>query len=938
MGTLPTGTVTFLFSDIEKSTRRWEQDPVLMNTVLLKHDEILRNAIEECDGYVFKTVGDAFCAAFHTAIDGVSAAIHAQLEIQSTVWRTPDPLRVRIGIHTGEAVERNGDYYGQPVNRTARLESAAHGGQVLLSLVTAELSRDSFEPEVSLIDLGEHRLKDLTRFEHVYQLSHPALPKQFPSLNTLDLHPNNLPIQPTLLVGRRSEIDFVMSQFINKKTRLVTLVGIGGIGKTRLALQLAADLVDQYKDGAFFVDFSNTRKPDLVSTEIARALSISIGPDENPADAAVRFLEKKALLLVLDNFEQILDAAKLVTRIQAICPHVHCVVTSREPLRLRGEIVFHVAPLSLPERPDPASNYPDQLSQYDAVQLFINRILGVKPGFTVNNENAPTLAEICLKLEGIPLAIELAAARAKILSLDGILLKLRSRLGFLTKGLRDLPGRQQTLRATIEWSYGLLNEDEKKLFQHLSIFRGGFTVDAVEAICADEFSEEVFDLLESLADKNLVRLHEDRGDVRFSLMETIGEYATEVHRDNERRDYIRIQHAEYYTNLCKQLERKLDDTHDYTDYINTIKEELSNIREAKEFLSERNLPKPLLKLVGGLWQFWHVWGLVDEGRNWLRAAMEIGKGSDGDSLAKALFADGVLAIDAGEYGEAEQHLEHGLRMFLEFGNRKMEAESNHYLGWAHYRLGHLQMANHYFNKSSIIAENLNDEILVAKNYNALGLISRRHDDDVEAERYFQESLIIFRRHEEKRLEANVTCNLGLIYGGTGEIKKAIANLRSAKATSEELGLRNTICICLYNLGYYNAKQGSVEEALSFYRELVELSAECVSRNMLSLCHVGIADALVSLNKPEEAATHVPLAIDYAESYGSFLELGNSYRVEGELRLAQQRYTEAQDSFDRCLPYLEFAGESDMTRRVFVKYNKVLAGLGRKRRLVRIEEI
>ena len=683
MASPPTGTLTFLFTDIEGSTRLWENNAPAMQAALARHDELLRWAIEERGGYVFKRVGDAFCAAFLTAPDALEAAIEFQRKLLSSELEESVPLRVRIGLHTGAAEERDGDYFGPPLNRVARLLSAAHGSQVLLSLPAQELVRDQLPADTSLRDLGEHRLKDLFRPERVFQLLAPELPSEFPPLRTLDTYRNNLPLQPTPLIGREKEVSEVCDLLRHDETRLLTLTGPGGTGKTRLALQAAADLLDDFPDGTFFAPLATLTEAELFLPAVAETLGVREIGEQPLAETLKDYLRERRMLLLLDNFEQVLGAAPTVTELLAGAPGLKVLATSRAPLGLYGEHEFPVPPLTLPdlERPPPL----ERLTQYEAVGLFLERARALKPDFTITNESAPAVAEICVRLDGLPLAIELAAARIKMLPPRAMLQRLTSRLKLLTGGARDLPERQRTLRATIEWSFALLDQGEQLLFARLAVFSGGRTLEAIEAICDSEgdLGVEAFDGISSLLDKSLLRQEEGPdGEPRFVMLETVHEFTREKLQGSGEAEEIRRAHAEYFLILAEEADPELRGPHQL-EWLERLEAEHENMRAALSWASERKEVEVALRLGGALGWFWSMRGYQSEGRRWLEEALAMDGRVSSEVRAMALAGAGWLAENQGDLDRAKEASEEGLELLA---NAEREASETKLrllacLGW-----------------------------------------------------------------------------------------------------------------------------------------------------------------------------------------------------------------------------------------------------------------
>jgi predicted ATPase len=534
--------VTFLFTDIEESTRRWEEMPEPMRDALARHDQILRSSIERHGGYVFATGGDGFAAAFGRAGDAVAAAVEAQVALDTEAWPEEAPIRVRMGLHTGEAFEREGDYFGPAVNRTARLMALANGGQVLCSSITAELT----QLDVALHDLGEHRLRDLSAPQRVFQVGDG----RFAPLRSVDAFPGNLPLQVSSFIGRETQLARVLKAL--HEARVVTLTGVGGVGKTRLALQAAAEMLPEFREGAWLVELAPVRDPDEVTAAFAAAFGVATNVGQTLEQSLIDFLRSKQLLLAVDNCEHLLDVVgDLVDLMERSCPRLVILATSREGLALDGERVVPVAPLGGP----PPGVAVDVIAQTDAVRLFVERATSVDPEFALTPENAAAVAEVCRRLDGLPLAIELAAARVTAMTPVELAHALERRFDTLAGGRRRAVQRHQTLRAAIDWSYGLCSEPERRLLARLAVFAGGGTRAAVEAVCAGGAIEAraVFEALAGLVAKSLVVAHREAPETRYGLLETIREYAEERLAANEETAALRDGHAEYYARFLHSL-------------------------------------------------------------------------------------------------------------------------------------------------------------------------------------------------------------------------------------------------------------------------------------------------------------------------------------------------------------------------------------------------
>jgi predicted ATPase/class 3 adenylate cyclase len=883
MSNPPSGTVTFLFTDIEGSTKRWEERRVDMSSALQTHDAILRSTIEQHGGYVFKTVGDAFCAAFPIPHGALSAAINIQHTLLTEQWPADiGQVRVRIALHTGVTEERDADYFGQPVNRVARLLSAGHGGQVLLSDPTHDLVRDSLPAGVTLTDLGEHRLKDLIRSEHIFQLQAEDLPSVFPPLKTLDNRPNNLPLQPTPFIGREKELAEVEALLRNPEVHLVTLTGSGGTGKTRLSLQVGADLLDDFFDGVWFVELAALVEPKLVIPTIAATLGVKEAGGTPLMETLKEHLRDKKLLLMLDNFEQVIEAAPHVSQLLSSGMGVKVLVTSRVPLRLRGEREYAVPPLSLPDlRYLPTL---EKLTQYEAVRLFIERATSVNAGFQVTNENAPSVAEICVRLDGLPLAIELAAARVKMLSPQALLSRLSQRLKVLTGGARDLTARQQTLRGAIGWSYDLLDEGEKQLFSRMAVFQGGRSFESLETVCNHDgqLQRDVFEGVQSLLDKSLIQQREgsDR-EPRFWMLETIHEYAREKLQGSNEAQALQREHALYFMRLAEEAEPHLTGK-EQQEWLDRLEDEYDNLRAALAWAGEHahrgdnEAVEIGLRIGGALWRYWYMRGLYTDGRAQLERTLalpdEVLQACSPASRTKALNGAGILAWLQADYSSARSQLEAALVLGRGVGDKRGMSRALGNLGNVAIEQGDYTAARALFDESLALSRELGDKRDIAVRLITIGSIAYLQGDYTGARAVYEECVVLFREVGDKSSFALSLDNLGLVAQEQGDYAGAITLHEESLALRRELGEKGGIALSLNNLGTLAWQRGDYTGAGALLEESLALRRELGDRK-------GIANSLGNLGGMAcEQGDYTGAGALYEESLALRRELGDKQGI------------------------------------------------------------
>ena len=811
--TRPTGTATFFFSDIEGSTRLLQSLGERYSGALTRHHELMRRAFAAHDGRELRLVGDSFFTLFNSAVGAVAASVDAQKALAAEAWPDGAAFRVRIGLHTGEAAVVGGEYVGIDVHRAARIASAAHGGQVLVSGSVRAIVEDALAGDVRLRDLGEHRLKDLSRPEHLYQVEAGGLPTEFPPLNTLDRTPNNLPTQLTSFVGREAEVREVRR--LLKNSRLLTLTGPGGTGKTRLALQAAAEVSADFPDGVYFVGLSSVVDPQLVLPVVMQTLGVQEAAGQSPVDQLAAALKNRKVLLVLDNFEQLVPAGTAVAELLHATSETKVVVTSRAVLHVYGEHEYPVPPLGLPDMRAHVSL--ESMSQYESVKLFIERALAVKPDFTVTNENAPALAQVTTELDGLPLAIELAAARVKLFSPQAMLPRLEKRLALLRSGPRDLPGRQQTLRGAIEWSYDLLDAAQKRLFARFSIFARGARLTDAETVCGQpaELGMEVLDGLTALADQSLLRLVPMLEEPRFFMLQTIREFGQERLTESPDSGEIGRAHALAFLDLAERAQPYLAGP-DQKSWLDRLEEDHDNLRAALDWFVANGESVLAMRFVSALWRFWQIRGHLNEGREKTERVLRIAGSDHPVERAAALEAAGGIAHWQGDQAGSEHFYAEALKLQRQIGDKEAIARALYNSGFP---LFHTKVDSRkgvaVFSEARDLYRELGDRQGVGRCLWGLGnvLYYSEHPDMTGAARVLDEAIALFR-------ELDDAFDLGWALHTRGCVAVHAKDLETARAAFNE-GMhifsqatdRSGIVILLDDLAELARANGERERAL-----------------------------------------------------------------------------------------------------------------------------
>lgn len=881
---VPSGTVTCLFSDIEGSTKlELELGTGPYRDIRERHRALLRASFQAHSGHEQGTEGDSFFVIFRSAVDALAAAVEGQRALVAEAWPEGVTVRVRMGVHSGEIESVDGDVIGYDINRTARIAGAAHGGQVLVSGATRGLVGDALPAGVTWRDLGEHRLKDLREPERLAQLVVAGLPDRFPPPRSLDARPNNLPTQLTSFVGREREVREVDG--LLERVRLLSMVGPGGTGKTRLSLQVAASVAERFPAGAWFVALDTVRDPDLVVATIARTLGVADAGGRSAMDGLVDAIGDDSVLLLLDNFEQVLAAGPAVADLLRRCPNVRCLVTTRIPLQVSGEQQYPVP--GLPAPPDPARlsevdrqnlpralrEYdPDALQTYEAVRLFVARAAAIRPGFTVTDANAPAVAGIAARLHGMPLAIELAAARIKLLTSDQILARLEHHLAVLTAGSRDLPERQQTLRGAIAWSYDLLDDGARRLLDRLSTFRGGFTLELAELVCgpADEIGGDIVDRVGELIDQSLVRVDEERGtddEPRYAMLETIREYAAEMLAARGETDAIARRHAAALLEVVRETLPHLRGAGQRA-ALDRLERDHDNVRAAIEWATATPDPALATGLGASIWRFWQQRGYLNEAR--ARLDLMVAQEWALEPVDRARFAEarGGVAYWQTDRATAIRWYDEALAIWEDTGDRSEIANALYNRAYADMiavmrgeaDMAELDNSRLLMERALAMYQELGDAGGEGNLLWGLGSFHFFTGDAAEGEAWYRRSLELHRAAGDHTMEAWSLHMLALAATGQGHLDEARSNARHAIRHFHEAGDISGVNLVLDDLSLIALADGDEARAGRLWGAARQLQ----SATGTTLADYVKKQDLLGVDVPEDAIPPERLAVLAAE--------------------------------------------------------------------------
>lgn len=850
MSALPVGTVTFLFTDIEGSTRLLQRLGDRYSRVLADQRSVLRAAFERHSGQEVDTQGDAFFVSFPRASHALAAAVEIQRALAEHPWPDAVEVRVRIGLHTGEPGLAGEGYTGIDVHRAARIAHAGHGGQTLLSETTALLARDELPEGVRLRDLGEFHLKDLARPERIYQLDIAALPSKFPPLSVPARAPDNLPRHLSPFVGRRREIAQVIERV--NRGRLVTLVGPGGVGKTRLSIEVASRVAGSFPQGVWFVELAPLQDPSLLAQTVGQVLGVREEASQPTMATLIELLRLKSTLLVLDNCEHVIEAcAELVSTISTACREVRILASSREALSVPGEVVYSVPSLAVAD-PD---ELPDlaELREIESVHLFLDRVRAFRSDFALDSHNAPAIAQICKRLDGIPLAIELAASRVRVLSVDQIATRLDDRFNLLTGGLRTALPRHQTLRATIDWSYQLLSEAERTLFRRLSVFVGGWTLEAAEAVCADPDQAasqnlppgKVLELLAQLVDKSLVMKEDREGAARFHRLETVRRYALDKLVESDEVEDLRNRHLEWFLAFAETAEPHLDGP-EQVEWLMRLDRERDNLRAALEWCQQSiGRTESGLRLASAITNFWYSRGNFSEMRVRLKALLSAPhEPVEGAARAKALATAADLAYRQSDFQTTSDLFAQSLEIYRSLGESGRHGMAIALIGLGNVatEVGDYESAPELFEEGLALMRQIEDHQGIAHALRNLGWCAMRPGDYALAEDYLEQALDQFRQLGDSMGIASTLSGLGEVAIRQGAYESAQELLTESLSLRRQLGNKWGIAASLGSLGWVALRQGDIPGARAHLAESLGVRTEIDDVGGIAWCLERLAEA------------------------------------------------------------------------------------------------
>jgi predicted ATPase/class 3 adenylate cyclase len=872
MDIIPAGTLTFLFTDVEGSSVLWEQFPSQMKLALETHDKTMRREIESSNGFVFKTVGDAFCATFSRPLNAVNAAVSIQRELSSKDWDQA-VIKVRMALHSGTAEERDGDYFGPTLNRTARLEAAAHGGQIILSSATRELIIDHLPPDYGLVELGEISLRNLERPESVYQLTAPKLEKNFSPLKTDEKSPNNLPPMLTTFIGRQNELSEIKS--LIRDNRLLTLLGPGGIGKTRISIQVSKTILKSFTDGIWFIDLGAITNSDYIFKKMAEALRIGGETSITQEQNVTNYLKRRSVLLLLDNCEHMIEnCAKAAHTILINCPDAKILATSRSPLKIMGEVNFHVPALALP---DLNSRTVEKLNTYDSARLFIERATRINSRFSVSNTSAPALAQICVWLDGLPLALELAAGKTRMFALPDILENLKNSNRLLRSNDINLQPRQRNLLSLVDWSYQLLTTEEKQVLNRLSVFNGTWNFDAAEALCltdvtinlpdeplyyqfinkanidlfsffAPELSAIDFDMcFHSLVEKSLLTSERTESSQQFRMMVSIRDFARGKLKEagDEEKSLERL--LDYYILWTERLE--LETYRDMRDNVQkALLPQLGSIEKIIEWALKKEATQPRgMRLVGALHPLFRVFGLYNDGFKWANLYLNLPISFKYPLLRfKLLFSCAIFSS----------------------------------------RLQIFEQGRDYADEAYTISLELKSEPALALALRARGLIYFFIDQKI-AREALEKGISLGEKYQLSFWQTSNLMNLGLVYLREKNLSEGYNCIKMSYKLGKKFEMMSSMGLALTNIGSYHLCAGNYEESLESCNKAVVAFKKSEDRLHHSVAVFDLGISLRCLGRVAEAEQAFQESWRLADELGFFHGIERSIGLQAQMASLRQ---------------------------------------------------